>query len=158
MTLAFEAESSKSIVHHWLDVSAGLAYIAVSVHLKAFRQFLDAVDKLIANPAWQPGTPVLEDLRDCVWIPPPTALEEWRAYLAERHSMVTGCRWAVVLGPHNPTVSSILDSAAEDAARAGVLLKQFTSTIDAHLWLKGAPRVCISKAGISQGSFRLEIR
>ena len=126
----------ESAVHNWLDLSAGLAYIIVGVRFKAFRHFLDAIDTLIANPAWQPGTPVLEDLRDCDWTPPPPALEEWRAYVARRQPMLNGCRWAVVIRGGNPTVASILDAAAEDAARGGVLLKRFTNTIDAHLWLK----------------------
>src|SRR5687768_9406351 len=65
----------KSAVYHWLDLSAGLAYITVGVRFNAFRHFLDAIDTLIANPAWQPGTPVLEDLRDCEWTPPPPAIE-----------------------------------------------------------------------------------
>ena len=55
----------QSAVHYWLDLSAGLGYIAVGVRFNAFRHFLNAIDTLIANPAWKPGTPVLEDLRDC---------------------------------------------------------------------------------------------
>src|SRR5690349_13453759 len=78
----------KSAVHYWLDLSAGLAYITVGVRFNAFRHFLDAIDTLIANPAWQPGTPVLEDLRDCDWTPPPPAIEEWRAYVARRQPML----------------------------------------------------------------------
>ena len=97
---------------------------------------LDAIDTLISNPAWQPGTPVLEDLRDCEWTPPPPALEECRAQVARRQPMLNGCRWAVVIRGGNPTVASILDAAADDATHGGVVLKRFTSTIDAHLWLK----------------------
>ena len=136
MHSSMEHAASQSAVHHWLDLSAGLAYIAVGVRFNAFRHFLDAIDRLIANPAWQPGTPVLEDLRDCTWTPPPPAIEEWRAYVARRQPMLNGCRWAVVIRGVNPAVASILDTAAEDAAPAGLLLKRFTNTIDAHLWLK----------------------
>jgi hypothetical protein len=35
-----------------------------------------------------------------------------------------------------PAVVSILDAAAKDAARSGVVLKHFTDMIEAHLWLE----------------------
>ncbi len=123
-------------VHQWLDMSIGLAYIVVGPQLKAFSDFLHAIEELIERPAWRPGIPVVEDLRQCQWIPPTRAVEEWRAYVAGRQPQLGGCRWAVVTRGDNSSVVSILDAAAHDAAPNGVTLRRFTSMVDAHLWVK----------------------
>ena len=127
---------SEPAVQHWIDVPAGVAYIAVGAKLNAFREFLDAIGKLISHPDWKPGTPVVEDLRRCRWVPPSEAVEEWRAYVADHQQRLEGCRWAVVTDRKDPAVGSILRAAAEDAATCGVLLKQFSNMVDAHLWVK----------------------
>jgi hypothetical protein len=128
--------NSEATVQHWIDTNAGLAHISVGGQLNAFREFLDAIEQLISHPDWQPGMPVVEDLRQCYWIPPPPAIEEWRAYVAKRQPALEGCRWAVVTGGSNPIVVSILGAATKDAAPKGVILKQFKNLLDAHLWVK----------------------
>ena len=126
------------MVQQWIDASAGLAYISVGAQLNAFDEFLSAIEKLIANPEWRPGMPVVEDIRQCLWIPPATAVEEWRSYVAKHQALLEGCRWAVVTRSESSVVS-ILDAAAHDAAPNGVVLRQFTNMVDAHLWVKRLP-------------------
>jgi hypothetical protein len=129
-------ESARQSVQQWIDRVAGVAYISVGIRLESFREFLDAIDKLISHPDWRPGMPVLEDLRRCHWIPPKSAIDEWRAYVAQNRSWLEGCRWAVVRRGLVPAVVAVLDAAAKDAASSGVVLKHFTDMIEAHLWLE----------------------
>ena len=77
------------MVQQWIDASAGLAYISVGAQLNAFDEFLSAIEKLIANPEWRPGMPVVEDIRQCLWIPPATAVEDM-AKLRRQTSGVAG--------------------------------------------------------------------
>ena len=123
------------MVQQWIDASAGLAYISVGGQLDAFDEFLDAIEKLISHPEWRAGMPVVEDIRQCLWIPPAAAVEAWRSYVARHQALLEGCRWAVVTRGDSSVVS-ILDAAAHDAAPVGVVLKQFTNMVDAHLWVK----------------------
>jgi hypothetical protein len=128
--------SQEPSVRQWIDTVAGVAYISIGSRLESFREFLDAIDKLISHPDWRPGMPVLEDLRRCHWIPPKSAIDEWRAYVAQNRSWLEGCRWAVVRRGLVPAVVAVLDAAAKDAASSGVVLKHFTDMIEAHLWLE----------------------
>ena len=122
------------MVQEWVDFSAGLAYIAVAGRLTVFREFLDAIERLLSHPDWRPGMPVVEDLRGCEWVPPPAAIDEWKNYVDDRQPQLQGSRWAVVTRGDNVEVGFNLDAAAEDAAPSGVTLKQFTNMIEAHLW------------------------
>ena len=123
-------------MQQWIDQTVGVAYISVGDHLEAFDEFLDAIDDLISRPEWRPGMPVVEDLRQCRWIPPPPAIRAWQVYVADRQERLGGCRWAVVSRGDNPVVASILDSAAEYAAPVGITLKHFTNMLKAHIWVK----------------------
>src|SRR5687768_6495769 len=69
------------MVQHWIDINAGIAYISVGAQLTTFREFLDAIERLISHPARRPGMPVVGDVRQCRWVPPVTAIDEWREYL-----------------------------------------------------------------------------
>jgi hypothetical protein len=122
----------------WIDTRLGFAYICVPVHLAAFADFLDGVDRLLADVNWRPGMPVVEDLRECEWVPPASAAQEWQVYLGDRRRLLNGCRWAVV-SPHYAAIAvSLLDAAAAEADRYGIVLQRFTRMSDAHLWLGGA--------------------
>jgi hypothetical protein len=109
------------MVQQWIDASAGLAYISVGGQLDAFDEFLDAIEKLISHPEWRAGMPMVEDIRQCLWIPPAAAVEAWRSYVARHQALLEGCRWAVVTRGDSSVVS-ILDAAAHDAAPVGVVL------------------------------------
>lgn len=123
------------MVQEWVDFSAGFAYIAIVGRLTAFREFLDAIERLVSHPDWRPGMPVVEDLRGCEWVPPPAAIDEWKNYVDDRQPQLQGSRWAVVTRGDNTDIGFILEAGAEGAA-SGVTRKQFTSMIDAHLWAK----------------------
>ena len=129
------------MIQQWVDFSAGLAYITVGFQLSAFTEFLTAIEQLIAHPDWYPGMPVLEDLRQCYWIPPDTSREQWRDFIADRQSRLEGSRWAVVTRGDSPEIRSLLDAAAADAAPRGLTVRQFTNMIDAHMWLNPPTRV-----------------
>lgn len=136
---AARRHGERSMVQQWIDRTADLAYISVGVQIKAFDEFLDAIEMLISHPNWRPGMPVVEDLRQCHWVPPVSAIEEWRAYIVEHETRLGGSRWAVVTREDSPPiVTAILDAASQDAAPVGVKLKQFTDMVDAHLWVKGS--------------------
>ena len=75
---------------HWIDEMVGVAYISVRGPLATFRDFVDAVDDLLAHPRWRAGMPIVEDLRPCPWDPPSGALHEWRAYVARRRPFLEG--------------------------------------------------------------------
>ena len=124
------------MVQQWIDVCAGLAYISVGVQLETFQEFLDAIEKLISRQQWRPRMPVVEDLRECRWIPPASAIADWRAYVADHHRLLRGCRWAAVTREESLSVRRLLDAAAKEVVPYGVLLKQFTNIVDAHLWAK----------------------
>ena len=119
----------------WIDRGAGVAYVVVHGQMPAFVEFLNAIDRLIADPAWHPGTPIIEDLRDYRGYPPPNCVEQWRWYVGERRGVLSGCRWAIVRRDDDPGLLSILNIAAEDAAPHAVVLQQFTNMVDAHLWV-----------------------
>ena len=120
----------------WIDRTAGLAYIIVRGQLGTFQDFLGAVDRLTTHPDWHPGMPVIEDLRQCPWVPPESSIEEWRAFVTSRERLLHGCRWAVVRHNNRSPVVNLLYAAAEASARSGVTLQQFTNMLDAHLWVK----------------------
>jgi hypothetical protein len=122
------------MTYQWIDTMTGLAYIAVSGQMRAFIEFLNTIDQLIASPEWRPGTPVIEDLRDYHGCCPPNCVEEWRRYVAERQRVLRGCRWAIVRREDEPRLLSVLDTAAVDAEAHGVVLRQFSNMLDAHLW------------------------
>jgi hypothetical protein len=131
------------MVLQWIDRFAGLAYVCVRGPLSAFEELLKGIDRLIADPNWHAGMAILEDLRDYEGDPQPDSLERWRAYVAERGPRLQGCRWAVVRRADNPALTSVLDTAAQHATKAGVTLRQFTSTVDAHAWLSQASGVAV---------------
>ena len=62
----------------WIDRGTGVAYVVVDGQMPAFVEFLNAIDRLIADPAWHPGTPVIEDLRDYRGYAPGQAPEQAR--------------------------------------------------------------------------------
>ena len=127
----------RSPMIYWIDPTAGVAYISLRAKRSSFGEFLGAVDGLISHPDWRPGMPVIEDRRRCRWVPPGTALEEWRAYISAHQALLAGCRWAVVTRPATKSaVVCLLNAAAGDAAPSGVPLQQFTNMLDAHLWVK----------------------
>jgi hypothetical protein len=118
----------------WIDKSADTAYITVRGRLETFRQFLDTVGALITQPHWRPGMPVVEDLRECDWDPPPAAIAEWRDFVAKHGRLLQGCRWAVVRRPVASAAEAQLEKAATEAAPPGLELRQFSSMLDAHVW------------------------
>lgn len=120
----------------WIDTTLGVGYISVRSHVKTFGEFLDGVDLLISHRHWRPAMPVIQDLRECRWIPPDSFLEEWRAYVDGRRSTLNGCRWAVVHAHHQPIAVSLLKAASDAAAPMGVRLQPFADMIEAHLWVK----------------------
>ena len=121
----------------WIDRTAGIAYVTVRQPLRAFREFLDAIDALIAHPEWRPGMPVIEDLREASSTPPPNCETEWRAYVAARGPLLRGCRWAVVTEATHAPLTPVLETAAADAAGA-LTLQRFSNMVDAHLWVMGS--------------------
>jgi excisionase family DNA binding protein len=123
-------------VQWWIDIQADVAYISVRNLINTFDEFLDGVDGLISQPQWRPGIPVIQDLRECCWVPPVSSIAEWRAYVAGRQSRLEGCRWAVVSRHEHASVVSLLDAVAQDAVPNGVLLRHFTNMVDAHLWVQ----------------------
>jgi hypothetical protein len=124
----------------WIDQMAGIAYISVLSRIQEFRDFLDGVEQLISHPKWQPGMPVIEDLRGCQWIPPDTSIAEWRSYVAAHKTSLGGCRWAVVRDGATSRVEPLLDAAEDDAALSGLVLQRFTSMVEAHVWARHAAR------------------
>jgi hypothetical protein len=121
----------------WIDRTAGVAYVTVRQPLIAFREFLDAIDALIAHPDWHPGMPVIEDLREASITPPANCQTEWRAYVAARGPLLGGCRWAVVTEARHAPLTPVLETAAADAAGA-VSLQRFSNMVDAHEWAMGS--------------------
>ena len=132
------------MVFQWIDQVAGLAYVCVRGRLVTFTEFLNSIDALTTNPNWHPGMPILEDLRDFEGDPQPDSVQAWRRYITERAPMLQGCRWAVVRRGENPAMVSVLDTAAQHATTAGVTLRQFTNSIDAHAWLSQASAVVLA--------------
>jgi hypothetical protein len=122
------------MTYQWIDKATGLGYIAVRGQMLRFIEFLDTIDALTASPEWRPGTPVIEDLRDYHGCCPPNCVEEWRRYVGDRQRVLHGCRWAIVRREDEPHLLSVLDTAAADAEAHGVVLRQFSNMIDAHVW------------------------
>lgn len=120
----------------WIDRGTEVAYLVVHGQMPAFVEFLNAVDHLIADPAWHPGLPIIEDLRDYQGSVPPNCIEQWRRYVGERRRVLNGCRWAIVRRDDNPGLLSVLNIAADDAAQHAVVVRQFTNMVDAHLWVQ----------------------
>jgi hypothetical protein len=123
------------MVMQWIDQVAGLAYMCVRGSVTS-AEFLNGINRLIRDPNWRARMPILEDLREfrgaLDW------LEDWRTYVSDHAHALEGCRWAFVSRGDDSPLASALDTAAHSATAAGVNLKQFTSTVDAHAWLSQA--------------------
>ena len=123
---------------YWIDSTAQLAYINPRGSLTHFGH------SLFADPQWQRGMAVVEDLRELTEQPPSTCIAEWRTYVQEHRSMLPR-KWALILRrPASPRLCAILTAAVAGAACCDVSMQLFTSMCDAHVWLArhdaGTPR------------------
>jgi|GEM_PF-5063478 len=120
---------------YWIDTTADVAYVAVRGALPDFSSLLAIFDRLLADARWHPDMPIVEDVREITVHPPRTCIEDWRTYLRERRTLLSGVRWAIVAPDADERLRSILSAAAVDAAAHHVAMQIFSSTIDAHAWL-----------------------
>jgi hypothetical protein len=124
-----------SMIQHWVDVSASLAYVAVSGPVTSLADMLEHVRSLVRDPRWRPGMPLIEDLRDLRGGPPPAWREHWRQFLMDHAAALSGCPWVVVLSGEEAQQLRILDEAADIASEYGVMLRTFTDSAHAHAWV-----------------------
>ena len=136
----------------WIDATAHVAYTRVNGASVAMPDLLALLDSVLADPGWQPGIPIVSDLRDLVGAPEPHSSEAWRVFLGSRRGILTDCRLALILRGENQSHIRFAEAARAEAATHGVTLRWFTHAIDAHEWvaLEAAPTV--STATSASGS------
>jgi len=128
------------MIRHWIDPIASLAYVAVSGPVKQLGEMLEHVDRLVRDPTWRPGMPLIEDLRELRGGAPPAWRAPWRRFLMEHETALSGCPWAVVLATENAALLRELDEAAAIASEYGVVLRTFTDTTHARAWVNSVGR------------------
>ena len=99
------------------------------------KAFAQAMDKLFADPAYQPQFDIIYDRRSVPAQPDPKNFSQMVAYLATHRNRLMGCRWAMVVAPE---VQAAMDSVAAEAAYSavvGIEARTFLRLEDANAWL-----------------------
>ena len=97
--------------------------------------FAQAMDKLFADPSYQPQIDIIYDRRAVQAQPDPKNFSQMVAYLAAHRDRLSGCRWAMVVAPE---VQAAMDSVAAEEAYGtlvGIEARTFLRLEDANAWL-----------------------
>jgi hypothetical protein len=128
------------LVHHWIDSTGTLAYVAVVGRLTTLGEMLIHLEALLTDQSWRPGMPLIEDLRALYGGAPLAWRGPWRRFLTTHAQSFAGCHWAVVLAQEDATLFAVMDDAAAIAAEYTVVLRTFTDTEHAHAWVNSVGR------------------
>lgn len=124
-------------VHLEIDSPARLVRATVTgpanLTVAEFDNFLGA---LIAHPDFRPGLDILYDRRVVAEPPNQTSARAALEAIEARAGRMTGCRWAVVIGPQSAL--EVVRLTALLGERAGVEARPFNSPDDAMTWFGGA--------------------
>ena len=99
------------------------------------KAFGETMDKLFADPSWQPHSDIIYDRRAVQAQPESGNATQMIAYMAAHRDHLAGCRWAIVVAPE--VQAAMASVAAEEAVSAlvGVDVRTFIRLEDANAWL-----------------------
>jgi hypothetical protein len=99
------------------------------------KAFGETMDKLFADPAYQPQFDIIYDRRAVQSQPHARNANQMVAYMVAHRDRLAGCRWAVVVAPEVEAAMASVAAEESVSALVGIEVRTFIRLEDANAWL-----------------------
>jgi hypothetical protein len=119
-----------------IDRAASLVFLIYGTRQPTFEEWRNAMDALLADPAFRTGMPIVSDRRLLHEAPATSVIQMMAAYEYEHRDRFGACRWAVVTDPEARAEFGMarMSQAMLEGGRSRITLRPFTDLDQAIRW------------------------